>query len=144
MTRLRKTINLGVMTLAIGVVSITAFAASNYNTPAEVVAGLTGKTVESVIAEKSETGETYGSIASKNGKLTEFKAKMIENKKNALAERVTSGTITQEKADEMIAALEENQQGCDGTGANRIGQIQGASFGCMNGSSGKGNFKNKF
>lgn len=137
MTKLKKVLAIGTMVLTVSATSLTAFAASKYNTPAEAVAGLTGKTVESVIAERSETGKTYGTIANEAGKLIEFKAEILEIKKDALAEKVAAGTMTQEKADEIIAALEENQINCDGTGAAKIGQKLGVGFGGMNGQ-GKG------
>ena len=139
MTKLRKFATLGTMVLVIGVTSIVALAASAYNTPAEAVAGLTGKSVESIIAEKAETGKTYGTLAKEAGKLEEFKAENLEMKKDILSQKVAAGTMTQEKADEIIAALEENQANCDGTGSARIGKGQGAGFGKMNGNGqGKG------
>jgi hypothetical protein len=45
--------------------SVTVFAASAYSNPAEAVAGLTGRDVDSVIAERRESGESYGTIAEK-------------------------------------------------------------------------------
>lgn len=135
MTKLKKLVTIGAMVLAIGATSITAFAASAYDSPAEAVSGLTGKTVESVIAERMETKKTYGTIANEAGKLEEFKSEILEIKKAVLAERVKAGTLTQEKADEIIAALEQNQVNCDGTGLGsaRMGQKLGAGFGRMNG-----------
>ena len=133
MTKLKRIAAIGAMTLVIGATSLTAFAASKYSSPAEAVAGLTGKTVESVIAEKSETGKTYGTIAKEAGKLDEFKSENLQIKKDALAEKVASGTLTQERADEIVKAVEENQANCDGTGAARVGQKMGAGFGGMNG-----------
>lgn len=126
----RKLIATGVMILAMLVTSVTAFAASQYKTPAEVVAGITGKTVESVITERAETGKTYRTIASEAGKLDEFKAEMLEMKKDALAEQVAAGKITQAQADAIIKTIEENQAVCDGTGAAGIGRNMGAGFGC--------------
>lgn len=139
MTKFKRFAAFGVAALIIGATSITAFAASTYSTPAEAVAGLTGKSVESVIDERSETGKTYGTIADEAGKLAEYKAEILAIKKDALANRVAAGTMTQEKADEIIAALEANQVNCDGTGSARIGQGMGAGFGGMNGNGqGKG------
>lgn len=138
MTKFKTLVTLGAMVLLVGATSVTAFAASNYSTPAEALAGLTGKTVESVIAERSETGKTYGTIANDSGKLEEFKAEMIEVKTDALADKVAAGLLTQERADEIIAALENNQASCDGTGTNRMGQRMGAGFGGM-GANGQGN-----
>lgn len=114
--------------LVIGVTTITAFAAG-YKTPAEVVAGLTGKTVEAVTAERADTGKTYGTIANEAGKLDAFKAEMLETKKAYLADQVAAGKITQARADEIIAAIEANQENCDGTGSGRIGRGMGAGFG---------------
>ncbi|MGB7606444.1 MAG: DUF2680 domain-containing protein [Lutisporaceae bacterium] len=133
MTKLKKMVILGSTILAIGATSITAFAASPYTTPAEVVAALTGKTTESIIAERVETNKTYGTIANDAGKLDEFKVEVLEIKKDSLSQRVTDGSITQERADAIITAIEQNQVDCDGTGSARIGQGMGANFGGMNG-----------
>ncbi len=144
MKKFKVLTTLGIVVLAVSVISITAFAASAYKTPAQAVAGLTGKTEESVIAQKVETGKTYGTLASEAGKLEEFKDEMLEIREDALAAKVEAGTMTQEKADEILAAIKENQANCDGTGSKRIGQKAGAGFGSMNGQGqgqgqGKGN-----
>lgn len=120
--------------LAIGAISFTAFAASSYSSPAEVAAALTGKSVEEVTAQKSEDGSTYGAIADEAGKLEEFQDEMLQVKKDILDEKVAAGTITQERADEILAAIEENIADCDGTGSGRTGEGMGAGFGF-----GKGN-----
>ena len=132
MTKLQKVLAIGALVIAVGATSITAFAANN-TTAAETVAGLTGKTVDSVIAERSETGKTYGAIANDAGKLTEYKAQILEERKSDLSASVAAGTMTQERADQIIAALELNQSTCDGTGSAKIGQNKGAGFGGMNG-----------
>jgi len=129
MTKFKKIAALGAMLLVVGATSITVFATSAYKSPAESVAGLTGKTVENVIAERSETGNSYGSIASEAGKLEDFKKEMLEIKKEALVEKVAAGTMTQAEADKIIAAVEENQATCDGTGSARMDQKMGAGFG---------------
>ena len=140
MTNLKKVLTLGTLVLLISVTSLTAFAASNYNTPAEAVAGLTGKTVENVIAEKFESDKTYGAIANEAGKLDEFKSEIFEIKKATLVKKVLAGTMTQEQADEIMAALDESMENCDGTGSARIGQKMNAGFGGMNGNgNGQGN-----
>lgn len=140
----KKTTVIGLIILAISTSVVTAFAASQYSTPAEALAGITGRTVESVTDERTETGKTYGAIASEADKLDEFKAEMLQMKKDILSAQVASGTIKQEKADTIIAALEENQAKCDGTGSARIGKAMGAMFGANgtgagNGCAGKGN-----
>lgn len=133
MTNLKKIAVLGSMILAIGATSITVFAASGYNTPADAVAGLSGRTVESVIAEKIDSGKTYGKIAIEEDVSIEFKNEMLNMKKNVLAERVQAGTMTQAEADEVLKALEERQLDCDGTGSGEVGQKFGAGFGRKDG-----------
>ena len=57
-----------------------AMAATN-ETPASIVARLTGRTIEDVINERMETGKTYGTIAKENGKLLFMKAVCSDGKK---------------------------------------------------------------
>ncbi|GAA0180106.1 DUF2680 domain-containing protein [Clostridium sediminicola] len=140
MTKLRKKFTLGATILLIGATSVTAFAASKYSSPSEIVAGLTGRTEESVISERVETGKTYGTIANEAGKLDEFKKENLEVKKDILNSRVEEGTMTQADADALIKRIEENQATCDGTGSAQIGKSMGAGFGRGNGSrNGMGN-----
>ena len=129
MKSLKKITTFGAVAFVIGVTSITGFAASIYNTPAEAVAGLTEKTLESVIAEKIETDATYGSMAADAGVLDAFKVEVLKIKKDQLTEQVEAGTLTQERADAIIERIEENQLDCDGTGSEQIGQQEGARFG---------------
>lgn len=133
MTRFKKLAVLGTAVLAIGATSLTAFASSFYSTPAEAVAGLTGKTTEEIIAEKNETGKTYGTIADDAGKLQEFKDEMLKSKKAILDERVKEGLMTQQEADDIYAAIKENQANCTGTGNGMMGKQFGAGFGKMMG-----------
>lgn len=118
-----------IVALALVATSVTVFAASDYTTRAEAVAGITGRTIDSVIAERKESGKTYGSMAADAGKLDEFKTEMHEMKKDNLAAQVEAGTITQEKADAILKAIDENRVVCDGTGSSKIGQGFGAKFG---------------
>ena len=129
MKKMRKFVMAGAMILTIGAASATTFAASSYDTPAEALAGLTGKSVEDVTAERYETGKTYGTMANDAGKLEDFQTEMLQIKKDILAQRVKDGTMTQERADEILAAIEENQANCDGTGQARLGRGSGAGFG---------------
>lgn len=142
MRKLKKLLIVGVAVLVLSALSITALAAAAYESPAEAVAGLTGKTLEDVIAEKSETGKTYGQLANDAGVLDEFKAASLEMKKDILAAKVADGQITQEQADELLAAITENQTTCDGTGSAGIGQGVGAGFGSNGCSLGSGNSYN--
>lgn len=115
---------------AVGILGTAGVAyAATVKTPADIAAGLTGKTVEDVVKERA-TGKTYGTIANEAGKLDEFKAQMLEQKKAVLDQRVKDGTLTQQQADEIYNAIKNNQATCDGTGNVRIGSKNGAGFGC--------------
>lgn len=106
----------------------TAFAAVTGSTLAEITAGLTGKTIEQVTTERV-TGKTYGTIANEAGKLDEFKAETLEQKKATLDQRVADGNLTQEQADTIYNTIKTNQAICDGTGSAAIGKSMGAGFG---------------
>ena len=138
MTKMKKILAVGAVVLAVGATGVSAFAASIYKTPAEAAAGLTGKTTAQVIEERQDTGKNYGTIAKDAGKLEEFKAEVLQMKKDALEKRVADGTLTRERADEIIKALEENSATCDGTGSAQIGKNYGAGFGRGNGGRGAG------
>lgn len=133
MTNLKRLAVFGAVILAVGATSATAFAASAYGTSAEIAAQVTGRTVDQVTEEKLQNGITYGGVAKNYDSLEEFQVAMLESKKAILQDRVDGGTMTQEKANEIIAALEENQATCDGTGQAKIGQQYGAGFGGMMG-----------
>lgn len=138
MKRWEKITATGFMVMAISATGVTAFAASQYNTPAELVAQITGRTLESIVDERTETGKSYGEIASEAGELDEFKAGALEIKKDQLAAQVEAGVMTQERADTIIAALEENQINCDGTGSVGLGKSLGAKFGANGAGMGTG------
>lgn len=106
----------------------TAFAAVTGQTPAEIAANVTGQTVEQVTAVRA-TGVTYGTIAKEAGKLDEFKAETLEQKKATLDQRVADGNLTQEQADTIYNSITTNQATCDGTGSAAIGKSMGAGFG---------------
>jgi len=141
MKKFKPVITLIAVVVAVGALSITAFASTLNRSPAKVVADITGRTVENVVAEKIEKGTTYGTIAKDAGKLEEFKEKVLEAKKEILKERVANKDMTQENADKIIAAIEKNQATCDGSGSERIGKSLGAGFGNENkgNSNGTGN-----
>lgn len=137
------------LTLALATTSLTAFAATSYNTPAEAAADITGKTVEEVTQQR-QSGTTYGAIAAEAGKLEEFKQAMQDIYKNALAERVSSGAMTQEQADALLAARAERQSTCDGSASGNggcgLGLGGGRGMGCGKGSGrgmGNGNCVNQ-
>lgn len=117
MSRFKKALLIGITVLALSSLSVTAFAASRYGSPAEAVAAMTGKTVAAVRQERAESGKRFGEMARDAGKFEEFKAEKLEIMKDRLAQKVEDGKITQERADEILAAIEERQANCDGTGS---------------------------
>ena len=134
--KMKKILAAGVAVLALSALSVTAFAASAYNSPAEAVAALTGKTVESVVDQRQETGDTYCTIAEEAGVLDEYKAAVLEIKQDALDARIAEGRLTQDRADEIMAAVQTNMAECDGNCDNSgagLGQKFGAAFGLGNG-----------
>ena len=114
---------------AVGILGTAgAVYATVVKTPAEVAAALTGKTVEAVNEERAE-GKTYGTIANDAGKLDEFKAQMLDQKKAILDQRVKDGTLTQAQAEEIYNNIKNNQAACDGTGNAMMGRKSGAGLG---------------
>ncbi len=95
---------------------------------ADITAGLTGKTVEQVSQERT-SGKTYAAIASEAGKLDEFKAESLLQKKLVLDQRVKDGNLTQAEADKIYNDIKTNQVTCDGTGSAGIGKMNGVGFG---------------
>ena len=120
------------VTTIVGSLGVVGVAGASYataaTTPAGIVSALTGKSVETVTAERV-AGATYGTIAQEAGKLDEFKTKNLVQKKAILEQRVKDDTITQEQADTMVKSLETNQATCDATGSAKIGQKSGMGFG---------------
>ena len=117
-----------IATIGILGVAGTALAADEFKTPADIVAGLTGQTVETVTEERA-AGETYGTIANEAGVLDAFKQEMLVQKEAVLDQRVAEGTLTQAEADSVLSQIQENQVTCDGTGSAQIGRANGAGFG---------------
>jgi hypothetical protein len=105
--------------------------ADTLTTPAEIAASLTGKTIEEVVQERT-TGKTYGTIANEAGKLDEFKALTLEQKKAILTQKVADKKLSQEQADKIIDDIQNNQEVCDGTGSTQKGKNNGAGFGRRN------------
>lgn len=97
-------------------------------TPAEVVSELTGKSVEE-LTEERDAGKSYGRIAYEAGKLEEFKAGMLEQRKAILDQRVKEGKLTQAQADDILNKIKERHALCDGTGDPGIGAHRGKALG---------------
>lgn len=126
MKSLKKFVALAVAVGTLGLAGVS-FAAT-LKTPAEISSELTGKTIAEVTQERA-AGKTYGAIANEAGKLDEFKAQMLEQKKTMIDQRVEEGRLTQEQADEIYNNIKNNQATCDGTGSCGMGRNYGAGFG---------------
>jgi hypothetical protein len=118
-----------VMATVIGVMGITgaAYAATDLN-PAQIVSGLTGKTVDQIYEERA-SGKTLATIAKDEGKLEEFKTSILEQKKKVLDQRVAEGKVTQEQADKVYSSIKSNQVTCNGDGSQAFGRGLGLGFG---------------
>lgn len=116
--------------VAVGILGTAAIAYAEVTakTPAQIVSGLTGKTLEDVVNERAD-GKTYGTIAKDAGKLDEFKSQILEQKKAILDQRVKAGTLTQQQADQIYNNIKNNQASCDGTGNSKLGSGSGMGFG---------------
>lgn len=129
MKHVKKAMTLVAVVALLGATSAVTFAAAPTLSMADILANLTGKTATEVQAEKVETGKTYGTLAKEADVLDEFKAEAVVQKKAILTEKVAAGTITQEKADEISAAIDERMANCDGTATGNDGTRLGAGFG---------------
>lgn len=129
MKRFKKLVAAAAIAGTLGVVGATGISyAAGATTPAGIVSALTGKSLEQVTSERA-AGKTYGTIAIDAGKLAEFQAQMLEQKKALLNQRVAEGKLTQGQADSIYSTIQANQAVCDGTGSAGIGQRNGSGFG---------------
>ncbi len=135
-----------VVGVAVGAGSQKVLAASDYETPLEALAALTGKTEETLRTELAEPGVSLFTIAEENGVLDEFEAEVKEIRKDNILAKVASGLITQERADQMIQRIDESDStfgfmgraydgfgGCLGNGARGgYGPMMGYSANSIN------------
>ncbi len=119
--------------LGVSLLGATAFAADAVKRPAEIYSGLQGVTVEEAYEERG-TDKTFGQLAEEAGNLDEFEAQMLESRKAIIEERVAEGTMTRERADELLQAIEDHE--CAGPGEQRLGREYGIGFG--KGTNGRG------
>ncbi|TAH74846.1 MAG: DUF2680 domain-containing protein [Anaerolineaceae bacterium] len=105
MKRIKKLLIVAVVIGVFGVAG-TAFAASSL-TPAEIVANLTGKTVQEIYEVRAE-GRTLASIVNDEGKLEDFQNEILKQKKELLDQSVKEGILTQEEADEIYQNIKDN------------------------------------
>ena len=135
--KLKKVLFSSAALVTVAATTLAASAAAAYSTPAEALADLTGRTVDSVITQHVEEDKTYGAIASEAGVLEAFQDAKLDIAKDALDERVADGDISQENADEILAKLETKVADCDGTGScSATGIGFGAVYGKGNGGMG--------
>lgn len=112
--------------LGVSLLGATAFAADAVKRPAEIYSGLQGITVEEAYEERG-TDKTFGQLAEEAGKLDEFEAQMLENKKTIVEQRVVEGTLNREQADELLKTIANHE--CAGPGEQRLGREYGIGFG---------------
>jgi len=136
MKKIRNIVAASALTLAMGVTSLTVFAAAKYDSPQEALAGITGKTIEEITEERFDEDKTYGEIAAEAGKLDEYKEELFEQKKEIIEERVAEGSLSRENADEILDRIEDNQATCFGDGERGSGMMGGFGFRFGNGSGG--------
>lgn len=120
---------------AVMLVGATVAFAAAAKTPAEIVSGLTGKTVEQA-QDARQAGKTYGAQAAEANKLAEFKAQRLEQYKIALDEAVKAKNLTQAEADKLYENMKARMASCtgNGTGAGRgAGNGMGRGMGRGNG-----------
>jgi hypothetical protein len=111
---------LSVVTILVIGLSTAAFAATDFKTPAEIVAGLTGKTVDEAAADR-QAGTTYGAQAKAADKLDEFQTERLALCKQNLDQAVLDGKLTQAEADKILEEMDLRMEACDGTGTG-LGQ----------------------
>lgn len=111
---------LSVVTILVIGLSTAAFAATDYKTPAEIVAGLTGKTVDEVTADR-QAGTAYGAQAQAADKLDEFQTERLALCDQNLDQAVLDGKLTQAEADKILEEMNLRMEACDGTGMG-VGQ----------------------
>lgn len=126
MKNISKIIAGSALAVAMGVTSLTVFAAAKYDNPWEALAGITGKTVEEIEEEHFEDGKMLYEIAEEEGKLDEFRNEVIEQKKELIEERVLEGSLSRERADEILENIENGIGPC---GGGLAGQNNGLGFG---------------
>ena len=126
-------ITLSIVTLLVIGASTAVFAATEYKTPAEIVAVLTGKTVDEAVAER-QAGTSYGAQAKEADKLDEFQTARLELCDQNLDQAVLDGRMTQEEADKLLEDMTLRMEDCDGTGTGAgVGQGTGYKTGLCDG-----------
>lgn len=113
MNRAKKLFITGAMLAAITATSLTAFAAVPGDSPAEILANLTGKSTTEIQDQRSSEHKGFGKMAQEAGVGDAFNAAMSDRHKEHLAQKVADGTLTQEQAETM---QQRHQMGVNGSG----------------------------
>jgi hypothetical protein len=92
----------------------TALAGGKLRTPAQIVAQITGKSLDEVETARA-AGQSYVEQAKAAGKFDAFKAAELENCKLRLDGMVKDGKITQSEADAKFKVMTEWMQKWDGS-----------------------------
>ena len=128
MKNMKKTIAIIALAVVLLVGTATvALAADGWKTPAETVAGITGKTVDQV-QDARQDGVTYGAQAAAAGKLDQFKDERLAQYKLRLDEAVKAGRLTQAEADKLYDAMKTRMAACTGNGTG-VGNGAGCGMG---------------
>lgn len=112
----------GAMILSLGGIAF----ASSFDSPGEILANLTGKTVEKVYEEKGD--KTFGQLADEEGVLKDFREQMLESKKAIIAQRVEEGVLTQEEADEILEQMDQQDCTLNPEESKKLGQKYNVRF----------------
>jgi len=106
---MKKTILvLAVVVMVFGTMSV-AFADASWG-PLAILEKLSGESQEDIYAMREE-GETLGDVAKELEVYEAFRAEALTQKKAMLQEMIQAGEISEEEAEEVLAAFES----CDGT-----------------------------
>jgi hypothetical protein len=141
----RKKLLIAVSVMAIiliGLASIS-YAAATVKTPAEIVAGLTGKSVDVVTAQR-QAGVSYGAQAKAADKLEAFQDERLAQYKIQLDALVADGKLTAAEAKDRLAAMTARMEACDGAGTGAasggygMGQVPGQGGNGLRDGSGAG------
>lgn len=110
MKTFKKSLLMGALLTAVA--ASTAFAATSQTTPAEILAGLTGKTTQNIWQERRESGKSFGTMASESGVLGKFQTENREARQARLNEHVAEGRFTKEEAAKIMADFDKRQADC--------------------------------
>ncbi|MEF9952390.1 MAG: hypothetical protein RR838_07320 [Clostridium sp.] len=112
MVKFKKSIIAFTAVCTLGLTATGVFAASNFSSPIEALASITGRSVASIQSENKALGE----IAKEENKLNEFKAETYQIKKDKLDKLVKEGSMTQDEANKILQTTKEKQANCNGEG----------------------------